>query len=312
MVYVTAWENFWTSVWESIKKAFAGLYNYWFVGSSDTAPFLTNFLLAIIVLVAGLFLIKLLLRLIRKAMKVDKRFVKEETVKSFFYSCIRIALYIGLFVLVVLILKVDLSNASQIFSSALLAIGISLQDVVKNFASGLIILSTKPFAIGDFVCVAEDVEGTIKKVQFLNTTIVTINGQVVVVSNTAITSAKIINYSRYPVRRAVIELKVDYQENIDLVKSLMLKAVENDNRILENPAPKIVVSGFDQNSVTVSLRYHIANTLYWDTLYDVNERIAKIVKENNIKLGFNQVVYTTREEYIGEKKWVYFLNQTKC
>lgn len=294
--FASDWNSFWEEVWEGLKLSFSNLYKYWFKGSETEGPFLANFLLAITVLLIGWLIIKFVSKAIKKGLKIDKRIIKESTVKSFVFSTIQIVLYFGLAVLVLLILRVDLNSASQIFASATLAIGLSLQNVISNFASGIIILSNKPFVVGEYVSINNEVEGTVVAVKFLSTTLLTVDEQVVTIQNTSIVSGNIINYSRSPIRRLVVDVKVDYSQDIDQVKEILRSIAEKENRVLVDNGVSVVVTDFSENGVTVSLRCYTPNSQYWDVRFDVYEAVAKTMQANNIRVALKQVIVTDREK----------------
>lgn len=290
------WENFWNEVVASFEKFFAGLKDFW-LGNETQQPFLANFIFALLFLIVGIFIVKLILGIIRKAFKIDKKVIKDVTLKSFLLSVIKVCLYFILIIVVLSILRVDLSSTTQIFSSAILAVGLSLQDVISNFASGVIILTNKPFVVGDYVDIANgEAEGTVVDVKFLVTTIETIEKQMITIPNKNITGSVIKNYSRNPLRRITLNIGVDYATNIEKCKKVILDVVNKDNRILEDPTPVVYLTGYNDSSVTVSLRCYVPNVLYWSILFSLNEKLLLALRTNGINIPFNRLVISTVKE----------------
>lgn len=289
------WNQFWSDVWKAFGDAFTNLGKFWLGdGSEGQVPFIANFIFAILVLVLGTFLIKLILFLLKKAFKVDKKIIKEKTVKNFIINTLKVALYIALLFIVLNILRVDLSGAAQIFSSAILAVGLALQDVISNFASGIIILTSKPFVIGDYVNIGNgQCEGTIANVKFLVTSITTVDKQVVTIPNKTITSEVIMNYTRDPLRRLKIDIGVDYATDIQKAKEVLIDLAKNDNRILQEPEPVCYVTSFGASSINLSLRCYVPNEIYWTILFSMNEKMLIAFKENNINIPFNRLVVSS-------------------
>ena len=236
---------------------------------------------------------KILFLLLRKALKLDKSFVKEKTIKRFFYNTVKFAFYIGIFLLFLSIIKVNMTGTSTIISSAILAIGLSLQDVVGNFASGLIIVNTKLFVIGEFIDIGGQVEGTVQDVSFLNTKLKTVDGQFVTVPNATITKSYIKNYSRNAVRRININLDVDYNTDIELAKNVLLEICKNDKRVMLDPAPQAVLTAFKEYSLNISLRCYVPTQVYWTVLFSLNEKILYAFRENNISIAFPRVALSS-------------------
>lgn len=292
---MNGWNKFWSDVWKAFGDAFANLGNFWLGSGEDgQVPFIANFVFAILVLVFGSFLIKLILFLLKKAFKIDKKIIKEKTVKNFIINTLKVGLYIALFFIVLNILRVDLSGVAQIFSSAILAVGLALQDVISNFASGIIILTSKPFVIGDYVNIGNgECEGTITNVKFLVTSIATVDKQVVTIPNKTITGDVIMNYTRDPLRRLKIDIGVDYSTDVEKAKEVLINLAKNDNRVLKEPDPVCYVTGFGSSSINLSLRCYVPNQIYRTVLFSMNEKMLKAFNENGIKIPFNRLVVSS-------------------
>lgn len=291
---MNGWNDFWTKVGEFFKDIGSQLYDFWFgTGSADApkVPYIASFAIALVVLVLGILLIKLILRLLRKAFKMGKKsFVKDKNVKTFVLNTTKVILYILLFIIFISILGIKLDGLSTIVSSAILAVGLSLQDVVGNFASGIIILSSKPFVSGDYVVfVGQDVEGTIIDVNLLTTVLETFDEQKVIVPNKNITNNNIVNYSANPTRRLVIDLGINLDGKKEIVKKILLKLASEDKRVLLDPEPKVVMTGIDNNIFNISLRCYVPTEIYWDVIYDFNERLFDLLVKEKVVLGIKKL-----------------------
>lgn len=290
------WNNFWDELCKGVGKVFQDLKNFWFTGNPETgeSPFIGNFIFATVVLLVGYFLIKLFLALLKKILQINKKNTKEKTVKKFAINSLKVFLYFGLFLIVLGILKVDLSGVAQIFSSAVLAIGLALQDVISNFASGIIILSSKPFVIGDYVNIGNgDCEGIVTDVKFLVTRIETVDKQIVTIPNKTITSSVIMNYTANPLRRLKIDIGVDYNTDIAKAKEVLINLAKSDNRVLAEPAPVCYVTEFQSSAINLSLRCYVPNDLYWDVLFTLNEQLIYEFNKNGISIPFNRLVISS-------------------
>ena len=296
MILVNAWSNFWSDFAEAIQKAWNDVVNFW-VGSETSTPYIANFLCAIVALVLGIAIVKLIIKILTKSLKLDKRIIKDRSIKVFIVSTIKIILYFALVVIILAILRVELSGVTQIFSSAILAIGLSLQDVISNFASGIIILSSKPFITGDYIKVEDQsVEGSVIDVRFLVTTIETVNKQIVTIPNKTITSSVLTNYTRNPLRRIVVNVGVDYSTDLDKAKKVLIDIANNDDRILENPKPVCYVTALESSDINLSLRCYVPNKLYWDIFFELNEKILIEFNKQNIQIPYNRLVVQTLDE----------------
>ena len=290
------WSTFWSDIWNSLKNSLANLREFWF-GSTEQQPYIVNFLTAIAFLILGLLLTRLFLAILRKLFKIDKKLIKDRTIKTFLLSLVKVIANIAIVVIFLLILKVDLTGVAQIFSSAILAVGLSLQDVISNFASGVIILANKPFVVGDYIDLNNgEAEGTVIDVKFLVTALETVDKQIITVPNKNITGSVVKNYSKNPLRRITLNIGVDYSTNIDKAKNVILNIVKNDNRILEEPNPVVFLTAFNDSSLNLSLRCYVPNLMYWDILFSLNEKILLEFRKNDINIPFNRLVVSMTKD----------------
>ncbi len=285
--------DFWASVGNAFATGWDQFISYWFSSENGQTPYIVTFSVGLTFLIVAYLLVKLVLMIIKKALKLDKDFVKEKTIKRFFFNTLKIILYFAIVIIFLIILKADLSGLSTIISSAILAIGIALQDIVGNFASGVIIVNTKLFVIGEYIDVGGLCEGTVEDVNFLNTQLRTVDGQQITVPNSTITKSVVKNYSRNAVRRICINLGVDYNTDIELAKKVLVEICQNDKRIMQEPAPQAVLTAFNEYSLNLSIRCYVPTSVYWTVLFDLNEKILYAFRENNISIAFPRVALSS-------------------
>ena len=282
LLMLTDAKQFFKDLWDSIFK-------FWFTSESGDAPYIYNALAALIWLILGYFLIKLILAILRKAMKLGKKEKGVITVKSFVLDVLKVFLYLIDLVIILKILRIEMSGASTVFSSAIIAIGLSLQDLIGNFVSGLIILSGKYFAIGDYISVKDCAEGEVQTVRFIFTTLKTYTGQKVIISNSAIIKSVITNYSVNPYRLVRIDLTFSYLEKPDVIKKLLLNLAKKEKQVLKYPEPTVNITSLDKNGVIYSLVCTSGTNDYWGILYSLNERIVKELQNSKILVQPNKV-----------------------
>src|SRR5574344_1927930 len=281
------WSDFFTSLWQSIST-------FWF-NSTDATPYIYNVIAAFIWAILAYIVIRIILVLTRRGMKISKFKDKNKTAKNFFYDVIRILLYIVAFVIFLSLLRVDMSGMSTVFSSAIVALGLSLQGVIGNFASGMIILSSHFFEIGDYISIKDCAEGTVLNVRFLYTVLQTLAGQKVLVNNSSVASGVITNYSINPTRRMNIALTFAYKEDPEVIRKELLKIVKTEKLVLKDPKPQVVVNSLDTNGVTYNLRCYTSTNDYWNIFYSLNEKIVKELNRNEIKVQSAKVEFVNSE-----------------
>ncbi len=245
---------------------------------------LPSLVMAIIILVLGLWIIKFINRLVRKFFdKADY----DPTLETFLQSFIRIALKVILFVLVVTQLGVKSSSLVAIVGAAGLAVGLALQGSLSNFAGGVLILLFKPFKVGDFIS-AQGVDGTVKEISIFTTKLNTFGNQVAIIPNGQLSNNNIINYNAESTRRDKIDIGIGYGSNIKEAKDILLQICSENENILKDPLPEVYVGELADSSVNLTLRFWANNDVFWAAHFYVMEEIKLRFDEAGIEIPFPQ------------------------
>lgn len=228
-------------------------------------------LLALVVYWIGKFLIDLLYKFVKHTL--EKRKI-DLSVNSFLLSLIRIVMMFVLIITIIGILGINTSSFVALFASAGVAIGMALSGTLQNFAGGVMILLFKPYKIGDWI-EAAGVSGGVKEIQIFNTILTTADNKIIIVPNGKLSNDMIINYSKGGTRRVDWCFNISYGDNYDKAKEILTQFINEDKRILQDPAPAIVLDKLADSSVQVALRVWVDGADYWSVLYDMNERVYK-------------------------------------
>jgi len=223
---------------------------------------------AFIVLFVGLYIIRLLNRLVRRIM------IKREldpTLSKFLADSLLWALRILLFVTFISKLGIETSSFVAILGAAGLADGLSLQGSLSNFAGGMLIILFKPFRVGDTI-EAQNVIGTVGEIQIFVTKLITGNNQTIFVPNGILSNGVITNYSLEKNRRANLLFNISYDTNIKTAKEIVLQVMENHPKVLKNPSPTIVVNLLTDSAIQLAIRPWSKNADFWDMSSDVLEQ----------------------------------------
>jgi small conductance mechanosensitive channel len=223
---------------------------------------------AFIVLFVGLYIIRLLNRLVRRIM------IKREldpTLSKFLADSLLWALRILLFVTFISKLGIETSSFVAILGAAGLAVGLSLQGSLSNFAGGMLIILFKPFRVGDTI-EAQNVIGTVGEIQIFVTKLITANNQTIFVPNGILSNGVITNYSLEKNRRANLLFNISYDTNIKTAKEIVLQVMENHPKVLKNPSPTIVVNLLTDSAIQLAIRPWSKNADFWDMSSDVLEQ----------------------------------------
>ncbi|WP_114491748.1 mechanosensitive ion channel family protein [Candidatus Ulvibacter alkanivorans] len=248
--------------------------------------FLPSLVGAIVLLILGLWAIKLINRVIKKFFNKKDY---DPTLEKFIASLISWGLNILLFVLVVTQLGVESASLVAIIGAAGLAIGLALQGSLANFAGGVLILLLKPFKVGHFIK-AQGVEGTVKEISIFNTKLTTFGNQLAIIPNGKLSNDSIINYTEEGIRREALTFGISYDSNIKEAKDILLNLVLEQPTVLqiEDKMPMVVVTELADSSVNLSVRYWAKNEDFWDIRFYTLEEGKKRLEAAGIEIPFPQ------------------------
>ena len=228
---------------DSIEE-YAG--NFWRILLNYSPKVISAFL----VLVVGLYVIRLINRLVRRIML--RRDV-DPTLTKFLADILLWALRLLLFVTVIARLGIETSSFVAILGAMGLAIGLSLQGSLSNFAGGMLIILFKPFRVGDYI-EAQGVAGTVSEIQIFVTKLITPNNQTVFVPNGMLSNGTITNYSLEQIRRADLSFSISYDTDIRQAKAIIENALKANSKVLATPQPIVEVKHLTDSAVVISVR----------------------------------------------------------
>lgn len=223
---------------------------------------------ALVILFIGLYIIRLVNRLARRIM------IKREldpTLSRFLADSLLWALRVLLFVTFISKLGIETSSFVAILGAAGLAIGLSLQGSLSNFAGGMLIILFKPFRVGDAI-EAQNVAGTVSEIQIFVTKLVTGNNQTIFIPNGILSNGVITNFSVGKNRRANLLFNISYETNIKTAKEIVMKVLESHPKVLKNPAPTVVVNLLTDSAIQLAIRPWSKNIDFGDMCSDVLEQ----------------------------------------
>jgi len=208
-------------------------------------------------------------------------------------------IYFTLLILVVIAalgtLGVNTTSFAAIIAAAGFAIGMALQKNFSNFGAGAVILLLRPFKVGDFI-EAGGAVGIVDTISIFNTIIKTGDNKTIIVPNSNIISGNIVNYSKEPLRRVDLVIGIGYDDNIKLAKELLTNMVNEDERILKDPAPAVALGELADSSVNFNVRPWVKSEDYWAVRSDLLEKIKLTFDEKGINIPYPQMdIHLTKE-----------------
>ena len=187
---------------------------------------------------------------------------------------------------------VNTTSFAAVVAAAGLAIGLALQDSLSNFASGVMLILFHPFRVGNYI-EAGGTSGIVEEIQVFNTVLRTPDNVQIIVPNGQITSDKIKNYAANELRRIDLVVMCGYDDNLREVKQFLEELLAADERILDEPAPVIVVDELADNGVNLLVRPWTRTSEYWNVRWALVEEIKNGFDDR----GFS-IPYPTRDLHL--------------
>lgn len=241
--------------------------------------------IAVLIWFIGKKIIRVLDKLVKKILD---RSTLDKGVVNFVVSVLKFVMYAILIMIVVDKLGFQTTSLLTLFGSAALAIGMSLQGSLSNFAGGILILIFKPFKVGDYIIVGTN-EGTVKSIEILYTRLVTIDNKVVMLPNGSLSNSSIVNVGAENTRRIDIQIGIGYSSDIPKAKKLLEQVINSEKGILKDKDILVVVKSLDESCVTLETRAWVNTADYWNVRFNLLERYKNIFDENGIEIPFNQL-----------------------
>ena len=240
---------------------------------------LASVLPALLFLAVGLVMIRLVMAAATKALAKSSI---DQTLHRFILTSTKLVLYLVLFVTVAGVLGIPVTSLVALLSVAGLAISLSLQSVLSSISCGVMLLSVKPFKVGDYVEVG-GLSGTVSEIGFMNTQLTTFDRRVIYIPNNEVSTSKVINYTQEEIRRVDLIVKADYTYTVDEVKRALHHTAAKFPKILSDPAPFIRVRGYDQQ-VEYAFRVWCKTPDYWELYFDLLDAIPGAFAECGIEM----------------------------
>ncbi len=271
---------------ETVTKIFSTDYNALLNNLIEQALWIgLKIILALGIYYTGKWITRWIIRILDRSF--ERRNV-DLSLRNFLRSMIKVVMTILVILAAIQTLGVNTSSFLAIFASAGLAVGMALSGTLQNFAGGVILLLLRPYRIGDFIT-AQGQSGTVKAIGLFSTQLSTPDNRIIYVPNSAISSSIVDNYSQPTTRRVDWKVSISYGDDIDVARKEILAMLTQDKRVLNDPAPIVVLAELGNSAVILSVRAWAANADYWDLFWDINERIYKELPQKGIHFPYPQM-----------------------
>lgn len=243
----------------------------------------------LLILLIGLWLARRLANWLDRALT---RASMEATLRGFLRNISYGAMVVVVTTSALFAIGVSPASVLAVLGAAGLAIGLALKDSLSNIASGVMLIVQRPFRVGDFVEIG-GMMGTVEQIRVFQTRINGIDNRGVVLPNSLITTAPIINFTANPRRRVDVAVGVGYEDDLKLARETLLEVARQHPKVLDQPAPEVHVTGLADSSVNMELRAW-ANTPDFGV---VRSEITEAVRNAIIGRGLN-IPYPQRDLHV--------------
>jgi len=297
---VAEYRNYTTAVVRSeLRATDAKTLSKWFLGWLTSAEGGGKIALWLLSLIGALFLVIFLAKVVtgfvkRALFKVPEmsNLLREFASKVAYWIIMAVGIVIALS-----LFGIDMTPLLAIFGGASFIIGFAMQSTLSNLASGLLLMITKPFDVGDVVDAA-GVSGMVQNVSIVSTTILTFDNQVIVVPNTKVWDSVITNVNASDIRRVDLTFGIGYGDDIELARKTLFDLVSEHPQVLDEPEPIIRVHELADSSVNIICRPWAKSDDYWDVYWDLMQQTKERFDAVGLSIPFPQRdvhVYPTTE-----------------
>ncbi len=299
-----------------IRQMQADPSTFWHELMRSAIDFGLRVLIALLIYIAGVYLIRWVKKLLEKAYEKRKT---EKTLASFITSFVSISMTVLLIVISISTVGVDTTSLAALLAAGGMAIGMALSGTVQNFSGGIMLLVFKPFKAGDFI-EAQGQAGTVVEVNITSTKILTVDNCVVVLPNGALSNGTIKNYSGRPLRRVEWLVSVGYGADVEAFKKAVLDMINAEPRILKAdtnmaklykefeitkyqlstvghrmkaiPEPFVALKSLNESDITFVIRAWVRGKDYWDVYFDMEQQFYTDLPKRGFSFAYPHITVT--------------------
>ena len=245
----------------------------------------TKALYGVLLFLGCMAVMKVILSLIDRTMT---RLKVEPTVHKFTHSCLKVLMWIITGLVVAGYLEFPVNSLVTVLGVIGVALSLSLQGSLSNLAGGIMVMVSRPFAVGDYV-EAVSVSGTVIEIGLVYTRLKTIDNKIIFIPNGEISGERIINYNKQEQRRVDLTFTVSYNADPERVKEIMRQVIGAHPKALFTPEPFVRTTALGESSVGYTLRVWCATQDYWDLYYDLLEQIRAAFDREGVELTYRHL-----------------------
>lgn len=244
-----------------------------------------DFLGAVLLLIFGWILAGWARRAVSRALKATKRI--DITLVPIVASLVRYTILAFVLIAVLGQFGVQTASVIAVLGAAGIAIGLALQGTLSNIAAGVMILTLRPFRVGESIDF-RDGSGTVEEVGLFRTILRQFDGQYLFAPNSQLWNRVVVNMTRNDTRRMDVDIGIGYDDDIKAGLSVLLEVAGADQRVLDDPAPQSMVVALGDSAVVIRLRCWTMTGDYWAALWSLTERSKIALEEAGLTIPYPQ------------------------
>ena len=252
---------------------------------SYSGGFVASIIGAIVALVIGLIVISWITKLVKRVLEPSK---VDATLKPFLVSLTSAALKVLLIIGVIQMAGYPAISFVAVLGAASLAIGLAFQGALSNLAGGVLLLTLRPFHVGDYIEVSGE-QGIVEAIHIFNTVLISLDNRVISVPNGTVAGATTINFTQKDKRRVDLVFGVGYDSDLRQVAKIIEGVAKAHAKVDKDPAPFVRLGNQGASSLDFTVRLWCNTSDYWDVYFDVMEQVTEEFNKNNVSIPFPQM-----------------------
>lgn len=243
--------------------------------------------LALVLFAIGSRVIAVIRRLIKKAL--EKSSASKEA-EQFLDSAIKAFLYVILVFMILQLFGVDAASIATVIGSVGVTVGLAIQGSLTNCIGGILILTLKPFKVGDYII--EDThknEGVVQQISIFYTKLATFDNKIILIPNGTLANSSLTNVTDEPVRRVDFFVGISYQADIRQARAVVERLAAAHPLIVQEKEVSVYVDNLGDSSVVLGVRFWTKKEDYWQARCEMLESIKYGFDEEKISIPYNQL-----------------------
>lgn len=257
----------------------------WKVLSQMITAYIPKVIGAILVLIIGFIVANFITGIFRRSLT---RTDMDKSVRGFLVSLVNVGLKVLVLFSAASMFGVETTSFIAIFSALAFAVGLALQGSLGHFASGVLILTFKPYRVGDVVKIGGEI-GVVEDIQMFNTILASPDNKRVIIPNGVVTSGIITNISGQPTRRVDMSFGIGYSDDIDKARKIIQEVADSCEQVLKDKPIAILVNELADSSVNFAVRPWCNSPDYWTVYHYFMENVKKEFDRQGVSIPFPQM-----------------------